>query len=83
MQQHPSLTLRSSQSVSKCRNEIEEQDLSVLFSSLAKVMIEESMGAARVFNVDETAVNTTREHKQVIAAKGSKNVWHKYVKTHF
>ncbi|ETL94418.1 hypothetical protein L917_07609 [Phytophthora nicotianae] len=41
------------------------------------------MGAVRVFNVDETAIETKREHKRVIAAKGSKNVWHSDIKTHF
>ncbi|KAG3114247.1 hypothetical protein PI124_g12419 [Phytophthora idaei] len=80
MERHPSLSLRKSQSITKTRNEVEESDLSALFSSLAKVIIENKMGAARVFNVDETAIETKREHKKVVVAKGSKNVWHRDVK---
>ncbi|EEY67698.1 uncharacterized protein PITG_17922 [Phytophthora infestans T30-4] len=83
MQRNPSLSLRTSRSVTKARNEVEESDLSILFSSLAKVIIELNMGAARVVNVDETAIETKRELKRVIAAKGSKNVWHSDIKTHF
>ncbi|RAW22542.1 hypothetical protein PC110_g21011 [Phytophthora cactorum] len=41
------------------------------------------MGAVRLFNVDETAIETKREHKKVDVAKGSKNVWHRDIKTHF
>ncbi|EEY64373.1 uncharacterized protein PITG_02957 [Phytophthora infestans T30-4] len=45
LERHSSLTLRTSQPLSKCRNEVEERDLAVLFSSLAKVMIEHKIGA--------------------------------------
>ncbi|KAG4061629.1 hypothetical protein PC123_g3454 [Phytophthora cactorum] len=83
MERHPSLSLRKSQSITKARNEVEESDLSVLFSSLAKVIIENKMGAARVFNVDETAIETKREHKKVVVTNGSKNVWHRDIKTQF
>lgn len=83
LERYPSLSLKTSQSVSKARNEVAESDLSILFSSLAKVVIEHNMGASRVFNVDETAIQTTRERKLVLAAKGSTNVWHKDAKTSF
>ncbi|KAE8999601.1 hypothetical protein PR003_g19037 [Phytophthora rubi] len=47
-------------------------------------MIEHNTGASRVFNVNETAIKTTPEHKQVLA-EGLTNVWDKdvTVKTNF
>ncbi|ETK84433.1 hypothetical protein F441_10556 [Phytophthora nicotianae CJ01A1] len=63
MERHLSLTIRTFQSVSKFRNDVEEQDLSALFSSLAKVVIEHDIGASRVFSVGETAIKIMREHE--------------------
>eukprot|EP00644_Phytophthora_capsici_P009709 jgi/Phyca11/118136/e_gw1.35.402.1 len=66
------LSSRASQSVSKIRNNVTELEVATLFSSLAKVIVEENMDESRVFNTFESSRKTTR----VIALKGSKNVWH-------
>ncbi|ETI57294.1 hypothetical protein L917_00340 [Phytophthora nicotianae] len=83
MERRSSFTFRTSQSAPKYRNEVEKQDLSALFSSLSKVVIEHNIDADLVFNVDQTAINTARKHKLVIAAKGSLNVRHKDINAHF
>ncbi|ETI56969.1 hypothetical protein F443_00666 [Phytophthora nicotianae P1569] len=42
------------------------------FGSLAKVIVEENMDATRVFNVDETALESSRKTTRVVAREGSK-----------
>jgi len=54
-----------------------------LFSTLLKLIIEERIGAARIFNVDETAFETRTATKPVIVVRGSKNVWHTDVTADF
>ncbi|KAJ8517828.1 hypothetical protein ON010_g18275 [Phytophthora cinnamomi] len=45
---------RKSQAVTKNRNAVTKSDITTLFWSLAKVVIEQKMEASRIFNVDET-----------------------------
>jgi len=83
MQRHPSLAPRTSQSLSKARNIVDTNDVHTLFSTLLKLIIEERIGAARIFNVDETAFETRTATKPVIVVRGSKNVWHTDVTADF
>eukprot|EP00644_Phytophthora_capsici_P013953 jgi/Phyca11/120080/e_gw1.40.428.1 len=60
------LSSRASQSVSKIRNNVTELEVATLFSSLAKVIVEENMDGGRVFNMDETAFESSRKTTRVI-----------------
>ncbi|KAL3666247.1 hypothetical protein V7S43_008498 [Phytophthora oleae] len=40
------------------------------------VVIEHNMDATRIFNVDETAFESGKKSTEVIALRGSRNVWH-------
>ncbi|EEY62187.1 uncharacterized protein PITG_14089 [Phytophthora infestans T30-4] len=44
-----------------------------LFRSLAKAIVEENMDGSRIFNMDETAFESSRKITRVIALKGSKS----------
>ncbi|KAG1686271.1 hypothetical protein DVH05_005342 [Phytophthora capsici] len=62
---------RVSQSVSKVRNYVTEIEVATFVGSLAKVIVEENMDATRVFNVDETAFESSRKTTRVVALKGA------------
>jgi transposase-like protein len=72
----PELSSRTSQTVAKVRNNVTELEVAALFGSLANVIVEENMDGSRVFNVDETAFESSRKTTRVVVLKGSKNVWH-------
>ncbi|KAG3159120.1 hypothetical protein PC128_g21353 [Phytophthora cactorum] len=75
MQRHPELTERLAQTLSKTRNTVEFSDITQLFNSLAKVIIETNASAYQIFNVDETAFYKAAKSKRVVAVRRSKNVW--------
>ncbi|KAE9247911.1 hypothetical protein PF004_g4107 [Phytophthora fragariae] len=75
MGRHPDLTNRSAQLLSKTRNAVEFEDIRLLFSSMAKVIIETGASADQIFNVDETAFCKASKSKRVVAVRRSKNVW--------
>ncbi|ETL50103.1 hypothetical protein L916_00609 [Phytophthora nicotianae] len=58
---------RVSKSVSKVRNYVTKMEVATFFGSLAKVIVEENMDATRVFNVDETAFESSRKTTRVRA----------------
>jgi len=76
LQRHPKLCIRRSQSAAQVSNAVDTTDLATLLGSLAKMIIENKMGALRIFNVDETAFETSEKASKVLVAQGSKNVWH-------
>ncbi|EGZ12811.1 hypothetical protein PHYSODRAFT_334665 [Phytophthora sojae] len=71
----PVLTRRTAQALSLKRNCIVPTDLTMLFNTLAKLVIELKLDASRVFNMDETAFQKQLKSKKVVAVKGSSNVW--------
>ncbi|EGZ15633.1 hypothetical protein PHYSODRAFT_509212, partial [Phytophthora sojae] len=76
---HPMLATRTSQA----RNAVTKSDLELFFSSLIKAVVENRLDASRVFNMDETAFQTNKGSKRVVAVRGSKNVWHQDVALNF
>ncbi|KAE9005456.1 hypothetical protein PF005_g12194 [Phytophthora fragariae] len=76
LSRYPELGNRRSQAVTKDRNAVTGDDITALFWSVAKVVIEHNMDASRIFNVDETAFESGRKSTCVIAFRGSRNVWH-------
>lgn len=69
--------------MSKARNNVTELEVAALFGVLAKVIVEENMDGSRIFNIDETAFESSRKTTRVVALKGSKNVWHTDLTTSF
>ncbi|RLN31641.1 hypothetical protein BBJ28_00026272 [Nothophytophthora sp. Chile5] len=76
LERHPTLAPRVSQSISKARNAVDNTDVQRLFNTLLKLYIEKGFSRENIFNVDETAFQTTTKSKKVLAARGSPNVWH-------
>ncbi|KAK1931854.1 Tigger transposable element-derived protein 1 [Phytophthora citrophthora] len=74
----PAIGARRSQPVTKARNTVSTEDITSFFWSLTKVMIENEIGldASHIFNVDETAFKCGNISTQVVALRGSRNVWH-------
>jgi hypothetical protein len=83
MERHPTLAARTSEAVSKSRNSVTVDDTRQLFNTLAKVIIENKLDASRVFNMDETAFQTSKGSRRVVAARGSQNVWHQDLSVNF
>ncbi|KAG3086700.1 hypothetical protein PI125_g18880 [Phytophthora idaei] len=75
MQRHSELTERLAQTLSKTRNTVDVSDITQLFNSLPKVIIETNSSAGQVFNVDETGFYKAAKSKRVVAVLRSKNVW--------
>ncbi|KAE8990728.1 hypothetical protein PR002_g21078 [Phytophthora rubi] len=71
----PDLTNRSAQLLSKTRNAVELEDIRLLFSSMAKAIIETGATADQIFNVDETAFCKAAKSKRIVTVRRSKNVW--------
>ncbi|KAE8956562.1 hypothetical protein PR001_g31691, partial [Phytophthora rubi] len=71
----PVLTGRTAQALSLKRNCIVPADLTMIFNTLAKLVIELKLDGSRVFNMDETAFQKQLKSKKVVAVKGSSNVW--------
>ncbi|RHZ01097.1 hypothetical protein DYB35_012383 [Aphanomyces astaci] len=69
--------------ISSARNSIDEAGVALLFDSMGEAMKEHSFTADRIFNMDETSFASRRKSKDVVALKGSRNVWAKTVPTNF
>ena len=54
MLRHPHLSLRSSQVIQRCRNEASFDGLNTFCNELIKHVIEQTLSADRIFNMDET-----------------------------
>jgi hypothetical protein len=83
LQRYPALAGRVSQSVSKVRDMVTDADVQTLFGSVAKAIIENNMHGSRIFNIDETAFESSRKTTRVVVLRGSKNVWHSDPTTSF
>ncbi|RHX98885.1 hypothetical protein DYB36_009892 [Aphanomyces astaci] len=83
LQRHPQLTNRVAQVISSARNSIDEAGVALLFDSMGEAMKEHNFTADRIFNMDETSFASRRKSKDVVALKGSRNVWAKTVPTNF
>ncbi|KAE9347477.1 hypothetical protein PR003_g6911 [Phytophthora rubi] len=83
MNRYPQLTNRIAQVISEVRNSVDEGQVLVLFNTLTKVLNEQQMDASRIFNVDETAFQSRKKSRSVVAARGSSNVWSKEISTSF
>ncbi|KAI9980827.1 hypothetical protein PInf_010160 [Phytophthora infestans] len=64
---YPALTVRSAQSLATKRNFVVHGDLTTLFNTLAKLIIELKLDSSRVFNMDETAFQKQLKSKKVVA----------------
>ncbi|ETV84118.1 hypothetical protein H257_03428 [Aphanomyces astaci] len=80
---HPQLTNRVAQVISSARTSIDEAGVALLFDSMGEAMKEHNFTADRIFNMDETSFASRRKSKDVVALKGSRNVWAKTVPTNF
>ncbi|RHZ20748.1 hypothetical protein DYB31_011039 [Aphanomyces astaci] len=80
---HPILAKRTAQVISRSRNEVCERTVEILYDSLATVVNEHKLDSTRIFNMDETAFNSRKKSKVVVALRGSKNVWAKDINTNF
>ncbi|RLO07933.1 hypothetical protein DYB28_015797, partial [Aphanomyces astaci] len=69
--------------ISSARNSIDEAGVALLFDSMGEAMKEHNFTADRIFNMDETSFTSRRKSKDVVALKGSRNVWAKTVPTNF
>ncbi|KAE8903377.1 hypothetical protein PF003_g13087 [Phytophthora fragariae] len=49
-------------------------DVTRLFTTLCKVLVEHKISSSRLFNMDETAFDTNKGGKRVVAVRGSRNV---------
>ena len=74
MRRHPELTNRQAQTVSRARNACTKDNLSLLFYTMAKLVIECRLDASRIFNMDETSFLTRQRSTKVVALRGSRNV---------
>ncbi|RHY75549.1 hypothetical protein DYB30_008623 [Aphanomyces astaci] len=83
LQRHPQLTNRVAQVMSSARNSIDEAGVALLLDSMSEAMKEHNFTADRIFNMDETSFTSRRKSKDVVALKGSRNVWAKTVPTNF
>lgn len=83
MERFPSLSILTSEAVTKARNCVTEADTRLLFTTLLKVIVEHKIDTTRVFNIDETAFQTSKGSKRVAAVRGSTNVWHPDVSASF
>ncbi|RHZ12269.1 hypothetical protein DYB37_006238 [Aphanomyces astaci] len=83
MARHSQLTNRVAQVISHARNSVDEAGIERLHQSLTDVISEHGITADRVFNMDETSFASRRKSKDVVALKGSPNVWAKTITTNF
>jgi hypothetical protein len=79
MQRHPLLTFRTSQVIKRVRAEATEEGLLQFFWEVMKHVIERNLTSDQIFNMDETGFSNKNKTKNVIAVKGSRNVWSKSV----
>ncbi|RQM26998.1 hypothetical protein B5M09_002309 [Aphanomyces astaci] len=83
MQRHPSLTNRVAQVISSARNSVDEDGVKQLFDSMEEAIETYGFTADRIFNMDETSFASRRKSKDVVALKGSRNVWAKTIAANF
>jgi hypothetical protein len=62
---------------------VTDADVRTLFGSVAKAIIEDNMHGSRIFNIDETAFESSRKPTRVVVLRGSKNGRHSDPTTSF
>ncbi|RHY36706.1 hypothetical protein DYB38_011921, partial [Aphanomyces astaci] len=77
------LTKRVAQVISHARNSVCESSVQILYDSMNDVIRDHQLTADRVFNMDETSFASRRKSKDVVALKGSRNVWAKAIAPNF
>nr|CCA27457.1 PREDICTED: similar to conserved hypothetical protein [Albugo laibachii Nc14] len=70
-------------SIGRVRNALGKSSVDVLFNTMAKLLIENTIDSSRVFNMDETSFTPKSTTRTVIAIKGSSNVWTQEIKPSF
>ncbi|GMG17405.1 unnamed protein product [Phytophthora fragariaefolia] len=83
LSRYPLLTTRTAQNLSCVCNNVAYEDVWALFGMLTKITIQEALCSTHVFNVDETAFETHKRSKTLVATRGSKNVWTTESSTNF
>lgn len=80
---HPELTERRAQTLARVRNRVDAAVVDTLFGTIIKLVIEHKIGPTRIFNMDETSFSPNASTKDVVAIRGSPNVWTKEMKMNF
>ncbi|EGZ13317.1 hypothetical protein PHYSODRAFT_379855, partial [Phytophthora sojae] len=83
MQRFPLLSTRTAQAISKARNSVTSDDVTLFHTTLADAYEKYGFEACIVFNMDETSFASKKNTKTVVAARGSRNVWTAEVSTSF
>jgi len=80
---HPGLVSRTSENLSRARQEPDEAIVETLYETLTNIMGKFNLTADRVFNCDETGFNPRPKVGKVLARKGSTNVWSRTIAINF
>ncbi|KAF0704479.1 hypothetical protein As57867_007227, partial [Aphanomyces stellatus] len=80
---NPVLSQRMAQTISRARNEVDDESVERLYNSMKELMAKYQFLPDRIFNMDETAFNSRKKSHNVVVIKGSPNVWAKTISTNF
>lgn len=75
LKRHPGISLRSTQPIARHRNEASFSSIGGFFYRLVQHVIERSIGPGRIFNADETGFEQNSNSRNVLAIRGSTNIW--------
>jgi hypothetical protein len=75
IKRHPDLSKRKAQNISNARNQVTDEDVVNFFKKIKEAVELVESNPARIFNMDETGFAPKRHANNVIAERGSSNVW--------